>query len=186
MALERQRRQFTVEEYHRMAEAGVFGEHDRVELIRGEILMMTPAGPRHSYFVRRVNRVLVRAVGDRAEISVQDPVQVEARSEPEPDIAVLRPRGREYLTEHPQRGDVLLAVEVADSSLHHDREVKIPLYSEAGIPEAWLLDVENLVVERYTDPRPDGYARLERLHANDHVELVALAGCRIDLSQILG
>lgn len=187
MALERQRRQFTVMEYHRMAEAGVFREDDRVELIRGEILMMTPIGPRHVYYVNRLTRSLVRALDDSTgEVSVQNPVQVEERSEPQPDILVVRPRGRHYLTELPQHHDVLLAVEVSDSSLKYDREVKIPLYAAAGIPESWILDVEALIIERHTDPRPDGYARMERLHANDQVTLVSLPACRIDLAEILG
>lgn len=186
MPLELSRRLFTVEEYHRLAEAGVLGEDDRVELIRGEILMMSPIGSRHIYYVNRANRVLVSRIAlHQGEISVQNPVIVDPRSEPQPDLLVLKPRGRHYHAHVPDRADVLLALEVADSSLAYDRRIKRPLYAEAGVPEYWILNVDEQVIERHTGPRPDGYARLDRLVRQDMVTLVALPEISIALSELL-
>ena len=186
MALEIQRRRFTAEEFHRMGEAGLFREDGRIELIDGEILMMTPIGPRHVYYVNRLTSVLIRAVGDLAIISPQNPVGIERRSEPQPDLVVLRARGRDYFNALPGKDDALLVVEVADSSLEYDRSVKMPLYANAGIPESWLLDVDACVIERCTEPGPDGYARIERCGAEGRITLVALPSVTIDLASILG
>jgi Uma2 family endonuclease len=169
-----------------MGEAGIFDENDRVELIRGDIVMMSPIGPRHVYYVNRLNQVLVVAVGRAGEVSVQNPAIMEEESEPQPDVVVIKPRGRHYLGNLPERRDVLLAVEVADTSLEHDRRVKIPLYAEAGIPESWILEVEQRVVERYTKPGRTRYGKMERLGSKDRVTLVALPGCTIDLAEVLG
>lgn len=186
MAVEIQRRRFTTDEFHKMGEAGIFHEEDRLELIDGEIVMMTPIGPRHAYYVNRLNKVLVQAVGELAVVSPQNPVQVERRSEPQPDLVVLRPRGREYLAATPGKEDALLIVEVSDSSLAYDRDVKVPLYAAAGVPESWILDVEAQEIERHTMPAPGGYRRIERLSAGDRVTLVALPMVTIDLAQMLG
>lgn len=186
MPVELQRRQFTVDEYHRMGEAGILREDDHVELIRGEIVMMSPIGPRHVYYVNRLNQVLVVTVGPAGEVSVQNPAIMEERSEPQPDVVVIKPRGRHYLGKLPESGDVLLAVEVADTSLERDRQVKIPLYAAAGVAESWILNIEETVIERFTGPGRGGYAKMERLGSKDRVTLVALPGCTIDLAAILG
>lgn len=186
MPVELQRRRFTVDEYHRMGEAGIFHEDDRIELIRGEIVMMSPIGPRHVYYVNRLTQVLVVAVARTGEVSVQNPTVMEERSEPQPDVVVIKPRGRHYLGKLPESGDVLLAVEVADTSLDRDRQVKIPLYAEAGIAESWILNIEEAIIERYTEPGPRGYGRMERLGTRDRVTLVGLPGCTIDLGEVLG
>ena len=186
MALEIQRRRFTAEEFHRMGEAGIFQEGDRVELIDGDVVMMSAIGPRHVYYVNRLNQVLVRAVGELGLISPQNPVGVERRSEPQPDVVVLRARGREYLAALPAKDDALLVVEVSDSSLEYDRTVKMPLYAAAGIPESWLLDVEAGVIERHTGPGPRGYRTIEKCTAADRITLVALPSVTVDLATILG
>ena len=138
---------FTVAEYHQMAVGGVFSEDDRVELIDGEVLEKTPIGSRHAGCVNRLNRLLVGAVGERAVVSVQNPVQVGDWSEPQPDIAVLRPRPDFYSDGHAQPADVLLLVEVADTSGPYDRGVKVPLYLAGGIPEVWVVDLPGDAVE---------------------------------------
>lgn len=186
MPLELHRRPFTVREYHRIAEAGVFAENDRLELIRGDIVMMSPIGSRHVFYVNRLNDVLVPLVGQKGQVSVQNPVELEEASEPQPDVVVLRRRGEHYLTRLPMNEDVLLAIEVADSSLEYDRQVKLPLYAGAGVPESWILDVNKVLIERHTTPGPHGYAKRELLGAGDTVALVAIPGCHIDLAAILG
>ena len=152
------RRRFTVEEYHRMGDAGIFHPDERVELIEGEIVQMAPIGPRHAGCVINVNRLFITRLGERALISPQNPVVIQPRSEPQPDLLVLRPRTVSYSREHPTPEDVLLAVEVADTTVRFDRLVKARLYARAGIQEFWLLLTGDAVVEVYRDPGPDGYA----------------------------
>lgn len=138
---------FSVSEYRQMGAGGVFGEDARVELIDGEVVEMTPIGARHAACVNRLNRLLVEALGDRAVVSPQNPVQVGHWSEPQPDIAVLRPRPDFYAERLGEPADVLLLVEVADTSGAYDRSVKVPLYLAAGVPEVWVVDVAGAVVD---------------------------------------
>ena len=152
------RRLFTVAEYHRMGEAGILGEDERVELIEGEIVQMAPIGPRHVGSVININRLFVTRLGDRAVVSPQNPVVIPPRSEPQPDLLLLRPRTVSYSRELPTSQDVLLAVEVADTSVRFDRLVKARLYARAGIAEFWLCLAMDGAVEVYREPRRDGYA----------------------------
>ncbi len=152
MAVEIRRWQFTVADFARMGEAGIFAEDDRVELIDGEVRAMSPIGPRHTAIVKRLNALLSRQIADRAIISIQDPIQLTDSSEPLPDIAVLRPREDFYVHAHPVSADVLLVVEVAETSLAYDREEKIPRYAQEFIPEVWLIDVVEVTVTQYTQP----------------------------------
>jgi Uma2 family endonuclease len=152
-----QRHRLTVRDYQRMGEAGIFHEDDRVELIEGEIVDMAPIGSGHSGQVNRLSNILKLAVGERAIVSVQNPVILGERSAPQPDIVLLRPREDYYATAHPQAQDVLLIIEVADSSLLYDREVKLPLYAKYGIPEVWLVDVIGRHLTIYRGPESDGY-----------------------------
>lgn len=154
------RRAWTVEEYHRMREAGILGEHDRVELLDGEVVAKVPIGSRHAGCVKRLNRTFVRLAGDRYVIGVQDPVVLD-RSEPEPDVAVLRWRDDLYATAHPRAADVVLLVEVADTSAAEDRRRKLPLYARAGIAEVWLVDLDADAVLRHREPSPDGYRAVD-------------------------
>ena len=152
------RRLFTIAEYHRMGEAGILGEDERVELIEGEIVQMAPVGPRHVGSVININRLFVTRLGDRAVVSPQNPVVIPPRSEPQPDLLLLRQRAVSYSRELPTSQDVLLAVEVADTSVRFDRLVKARLYARAGIAEFWLCLAMDGAVEVYREPRPDGYA----------------------------
>jgi Uma2 family endonuclease len=156
------RRLFTVEEYQRMAEVGIFHPDERVELIEGEIVQMSPIGPRHAGCVINVNRLFVTRLGERAIVSPQNPVVIRPRSQPQPDLLLLRPRSVSYSHEHPTPEDVLLAVEVADTTARFDRLVKARLYARAGIAEFWLLLTMDGSVEIYREPGSDGYASMAR------------------------
>ena len=137
---------FTVKAYHRMAEADVFAPDDRVELLDGRVYDMAPVGSRHAACVNRLSALLAAAIGGRAILSVQNPIYLDDRSEPQPDLALLRPRSDFYSGEHPHPSDVLLAVEVAEATLEYDLYEKLPRYLEAGIPEVWVVDVVREVV----------------------------------------
>jgi Uma2 family endonuclease len=158
--VERPRRLFTVEEYHRMADAGIFHPDERVELIEGEIVEMAPIGPRHVGCVINATRLFITRLGDRAVVSPQNPVVIRPRSEPQPDLLLLRPRAVSYSRELPTSEDVLLAVEVADTSVRFDRLVKARLYARAGIAEFWLCLAMDGAVEIYRGPGADGYASI--------------------------
>lgn len=150
-------RRFSVDEYYRMAEAGILEPGERVELIDGEIVRMAAIGSRHGATVKRLIRHLVPAVGDRGLVQAQDPVRLGEFSEPEPDIAILEAREDDYATGHPGPDDVILLIEVADTTAAYDREVKAPLYASAGIPEYWMVDLPADRVEVYRQPREGSY-----------------------------
>lgn len=161
--VERPRRLFTVDEYHHMAEAGIFGPEERVELIDGEIVEMSPIGPRHAGCVINLNRLLLTHLGDRAVISPQNPVVIRPRSEPQPDMLVLRKRDVSYSRAHPTPEDVLLAVEVADTTARFDRIVKARVYARARIAEYWLVDVGEERVDVFRAPGVDAYAEINHV-----------------------
>lgn len=152
------RHQFTVEDFKRMAEAGVLTDDARVELIAGDIIDMSPINERHSGCVTALVDVLGELVGRQISLHVQNPIRLSSTAMPQPDIAVLR-RGR-YLRAHPTPADVLLVIEVSDSSRSYDRNVKLPLYAESGIPEAWIIDLVAETIERHTDPRGGQYRQM--------------------------
>jgi Uma2 family endonuclease len=179
-------RRFTVEEYERMGQVGILGEDDRVELIDGQIVQMTPIGPAHAAAVRALDRRLNLAVGDRALVSTQLPTVLDDFSEPEPDLALLRPPEEAYLRRHPRPEEVLLLIEVADTSGAFDRNVKLPLYARAGIPEYWIVDVAHKMVEVYRSPSEDGYASVEELRPGGRVGVLELPDVELSVSEILG
>jgi len=181
-----ERRRFSGAEFHAMAEAGVLGEDERVELIAGEIVQMTPIGSRHAGCVKSLNRLLSRLLGDRGLVSVQDPIVVDEASEPQPDIAVLRFRQDSYRTVHPQAADVLLVIEVAETSVEYDLRVKIPLYARAGIPEAWLVRLLDGSIEIYRDPAVTGYREMRTLRAGDSAAPRAFPDLALTVAEILG
>jgi Uma2 family endonuclease len=154
------RRLFTVEEYHRMAEAGIFGEDERVELIEGEIVQMAPIGPQHAGCVINATRLFITRLGDRAIVSPQNPLVIRPRSQPQPDLLLVRPRAVSYSRELPNSQDVLLAVEVADTTVRFDRLVKARLYARANIAEFWLCLAIDGAVEVHRGPGADGYANV--------------------------
>ena len=176
---------WTVEEYHRMGEVGLLDADARVELIEGEIVEMAPIGDAHAATSNRLNRLLVLAVGERGIVAVGNPVRLSQRSEPQPDFSVLRPRA-DYQTKGPRPEDVMLAVEVSDTTLRRDRRVKLALYARAGIPEFWIVNLEVREVEIYRSPSGDTYASVERKGPGDVVTMEALPGVTIAIGQILG
>ena len=158
------RRLFTRAEYHRMAEVGILKPTDRVELIRGEIVEMSPIGPRHVAFVNNLNQLLVTRLAGRGIVSVQNPVVLGDDTEPQPDLAILRRRRQvPYKEAEVATEDVLLLIEVAESSLPYDRSTKRRLYAAAGIPEYWLVDCAAESVEVYRTPGADGYREVSRV-----------------------
>ena len=157
------RRRFTVDEYERMATAGIIAAGERVQLLDGEIIQMAPIGPPHASTVDRINKLLVRLAGDTAVVRVQNPIVIHPYSEPEPDFVVARVSPESYRAAHPEPDDVLLVVEVADSSFGIDRAVKAPIYARAGIGRYWLVDVARGRVLVYADPTPSGYAQVDEV-----------------------
>ena len=176
----------TVSDYHRMGEVGILARDARVELIEGEIIDLSPIGSRHSAAVNRLVRVLDRAVGESAIVSAQNPLILDDHTEPEPDIALLMPREDFYASGHPRPEDVLLIVEVADTSLKYDRTVKIPLYGRHGIPEVWLIDVEKGAFTRFVRPVEGEYREEINEDPLGVVTLRTLPQVKVDLTSLLG
>ncbi|MBI4639469.1 MAG: Uma2 family endonuclease [Candidatus Tectomicrobia bacterium] len=186
MTVQAAQRLFTVTEYYLMAEAGILSEDDRVELIEGKIMNMSPIGSRHAACVKRLNTLFSRQVGQAALVSVQDPIRLDDYSEPEPDLALLRPRDDFYAQGHPTPADVLLIVEVADTSEEYDREVKILLYARAGIPEVWLVSLPRDLFEIYRRPTPNGYQDVRQARRGEIVVAQSIPGLTMAVDAILG
>lgn len=183
MAIESTRRLFTVSDYYRMGDAGVFGPDERVELLEGEILRMNPIGPRHANCVDRLNHLFVSLLGDRAQVRIQNPVRLSEVSEVQPDVALVR-RDRDEAA-HPGPSDVFLLVEVADSSVAFDRQVKLPRYARAGIPEVWIVDLTAAAVEVHREPRITGYATSTQLGAGGSIGPAAFPDVGIEVGDFL-
>ena len=181
MTVEVSKRTFNVEEYYQMVKAGILKEDDRVELINGEIVTMSPIGSRHAGCVKQLNALLSSQLQESAIISVQDPIQVDDYSEPEPDLAILKPRPDFYAERHPLPADVQVVIEVADTTLTYDRAVKLPLYAKAGISEVWIINLSENTVEIHTIPQTGIYRKVEFFKAGDcltssifpHLEITA-------------
>lgn len=167
-------RRFTVSEYHRMAEAGILGEDDPVELIDGQIYVMSPIGSQHAACVRRLTRLFILAVRDQADVSVQNPILLAPDSEPEPDVALLTPRDDAYAARHPRPDEVMLIVEVSGSSLEFDQSTKLPLYAQAGIPEVWIAALQADQLHIYREPTASGYAEHATCGRGDTLTVQAL------------
>lgn len=182
------RRRFTVDEYYRMAELGIFGEDDRVELLDGEIVEMPPITPPHAGTVTCFNHLLQPRVGDRAIVSIQNPVRLGPYSEPMPDVALLEWRDDFYASRHPVPEDVLLVVEVADGdgSAAVEREVKAPLYTAARVRELWIASLPEQVVEWFRDPHRERYRDVRRLGRGARIAPVALPDLELSVDEILG
>ena len=186
MAIQLSRRLFTVHEYYQMAQAGILHEDDRVELIEGEIVQMTAIGSRHAACVDRLNQLFSARVAERAIVRVQNPVRLSEYTEPQPDLALLRPRPDFYAAAHPGPPDVMLIVEVADTSAGIDRAAKMPLYARAGLPEAWLVDLQTDRIEAYRQPTPQGYQDIHRFERGDHLGVAAFPDLSFAVTDILG
>ena len=179
------RRKFTVTDYHRMGDAGILHQHDRVELINGELYEMAPIGSRHAGVVAALTRVLTIGVADRGVLFVQNPIVIPDFSEPQPDLALLAPRLDGYRDALPLPSEVKLVIEVADATLRWDRDVKIGLFGRHGIAEAWLVEIPRRLVTVYRDPGLQGY-RLSMEIAQGTVAPQALPELQVGIDAIFG
>lgn len=161
MAIQLTQRLIKVEEYRKMAEAGILSDDGRIELLEGKLIEMSPVGRKHAAMVKRLTALLYRKLAGELIISVQDPIRLGEYSEPEPDLALLKPSANYYEDRLPDADDVLLIIEVSDSSLDKDREVKLPIYAAANIPEYWIINMEACEVEAYRFPLEGAYRSRE-------------------------
>jgi|SRR5215813_4111212 len=186
MSAQLEHRRFNVTEYYQMAAAGILTPDDRVELIEGEIIKMSPIGSPHAACVSRLVRLANRLVDESAIVWVQNPVRLSNFTEPVPDVALLKPRADYYAARHPVPDDALLLIEVADSSLLKDRNVKIPLYARSGIPEVWLINLPKAVIEVYTELQNAQYSKVLEFDRAAVVVSSSLEGWSIPAADILG
>ncbi len=168
-----------------MAEAGILSEEDRVELIEGKIFRMAPIGSRHAGCVTCLIRLFAGLIGERMLLYVQNPVNVGDFSEAEPDVTLLRFRDDHYASSHPTQDDVLLLVEVADTSIRFDRNVKLPAYARNGIPEFWLVDLTKNTVEVHRQPSATGFRDIRKLRRGDLLSPLAFPDLKLNISDIL-
>jgi Uma2 family endonuclease len=180
------RHRLTVADFYRMAEVGILGPEARVELIDGEIIDMAPPGSPHAATVLYLTQVLVRAAEDRALVLAQNPVRLNEYSEPQPDLALLRPRDDFYRERHPRAEDVLLIIEVAATSLRFDRKTKIPLYARHGIPEMWLVNLGGERFVRHRAPQHGSYTLVDEPDLGGALEVAALPGVVVELRRLFG
>ena len=181
------RHKLNVEDYGRMVDAGILGEGDRVELIDGELIDMAPIGQGHAATVNALNRALVLACGERAIVSPQNPVRIDQLNEPQPDFALFRPRADFYHAgDQPGPADVLLLIEVADSSAQFDRTVKLPMYARAGIAEVWIIDLKRRVLDVYREPTGDEYRETVTHQPGDIVMLALAPEIKVPLDRVFG
>jgi Uma2 family endonuclease len=181
-----QRYRFTVDQYHELAKAGILSEECRVELIDGEIIEMSPIGAEHMYCVAYLTAAFIRGLADRAVIWPQNSLRLGEHSEPEPDIVLLRPPLERYRAIIPWTADALLVVEVADTSLRYDRELKLPRYAATGVPEVWIVDLNGGAVEMYRGPTSDGYRTRARSLRGEEIAAAAFPDLHLPVSEILG
>ena len=186
MSVQIERRWFSVEEFDRMIRSGILTEDERVELIEGEIVRMSPIGKFHAACVIRLTMLLTRLVGQSALVSVQNPVHLNDFSSPQPDVALLKPRDDFYAQAHPMPDDILSIVEVADTTAASDRAVKVPLYARAGIPVVWLVDLQRDLIEIYDQPANGAYEEAREARRGDTLTLESLPVLKSNIDEILG
>jgi Uma2 family endonuclease len=187
MSVPLRRYHFNVAEFYRMADAGILTPDDHVELIEGEIIEMSPTGSRHAACVDRiVNKVLSRFIGHGAIVRVQSPIALDDFSEPQPDAALLRARADFYSQAHPTPDDVLLLVEVSDTTAAYDKRVKVPLYARSGIAEVWVVDLTREVIEVYARPAGGSYRQFAEVKRGESVTSATVAGLTLPAEDIVG
>lgn len=168
--------------YHRMGEIGIFNEGELTELIDAMIIIMAPIGSEHADWVDRLTRFFIKNVPEDITVRSQNPVHLDEHNEPQPDLALLRPRKQPYRQAHPRAEDVLLIIEVADTSQNYDRNVKVPLYARYGIPEVWLLDIRRNCLEIYQAPNEQGYRLMLKPSRDERITPMKLTELEINLS----
>ncbi|MEQ9425162.1 MAG: Uma2 family endonuclease [Cyclobacteriaceae bacterium] len=165
-------RTINVEEYYKMAEAGIIGPEEKVELINGKIFEMSPIGARHAFVVKNLLRVLSKLSAEEFTLGIQDPIRLDNNSEPEPDVSVAKGDISKYQNNHPTSKDLLLIVEVAESTLNFDRDVKIPLYASSGIKEYWIVNIPENQIEVYQSPQGNNYSSKSIYTQGDKITLL--------------
>ncbi|MCU0348395.1 MAG: Uma2 family endonuclease [Saprospiraceae bacterium] len=186
MSIQLAKRLLTVTDYHKMAEVGILDEDDRVELINGEIIEMSPIGSIHTSRLKRIMRLFHNMPNvDKYLVSVQDPIFLGKYSEPQPDLAILHFRADFYEEKHPEPQDILLVIEVSDTSLGYDREVKKPLFAAAGIPELWIVNIEDEQVEVYKTPQNGDYSNRQDFKRGEAI-FVENLGFEVEVDKVLG
>jgi Uma2 family endonuclease len=186
MSTEATKKLFTVEEYYRMAEAGVLPELPRTELVEGEILEMSSMGIPHAMAITRASRRFSRLFDDSVEVRVQLPLPLSRFSEFEPDLCLVRSERPAIETRHPQPADVFLVMEISDSSLRYDRDIKLPIYATAGVPEVWIIDLPNRILHVFREPAGRVYNVVLRLNATDSASTMAFPEIEIAVSDLVG
>lgn len=186
MNLQTMRRLISVEEYYQMGEAGIFEEAERLELIEGDIFMMSPIGSPHASCVDRLAEFFITRLSGRATVRIQNPVRMGEHSEPEPDLAIVHRDEKAYMERHPNPDEVYLIIEVADSSIEFDREIKLPLYAKAGIPEVWVVDLPGECIEIYQEPSPFGYGLMRKKRGSDAIFPLAFPDISVPIEWVLG
>jgi Uma2 family endonuclease len=186
MQVEVTKKLFTVDEYYQMAAAGILRPEDRVELIDGEIIQMSPIGHRHAVNVIRLTHLFTASFSDRAVVSVQNPIQLNNYTEPEPDVVLLKPRPDYYAKKKMWAEDALLIVEVADTTLLYDRNIKVPRYADAGVPEVWIENLSDDELLVYRDPVGEVYKVSMALHRGESVCPVAFPDAIFKIEDLLG
>lgn len=179
------RRLFTVEEYHRMGKAGILDEDERLELLDGEIIRMSPIGPRHASNVNQLTRFFIITLDGLAILSTQNPFIADSASEPQPDILLLKPRKDRYSESLPTAADVLLIVEVSDTTLHRDRSKKLAIYGRAGVPEYWIVNLLDDTLEVYRVPTVKGYGVKKVLTRKNSIAALAFPKKKIAVRDLL-
>lgn len=184
-------KRFTLAEYHHLAELGFLGEDDRIELIEGNIVQMAAKGTPHSVCSTRLFRELFKLVGENATLRGQEPIALPGDSEPEPDLVIVRNRPDDYLSNHPSSADILLVIEIADSSLSYDQATKLALYAQAGISDCWIFNLRENCLEFYHEPyqnknlpRSFGYRRKLIFLPNESVNLPCFPDLSLDLFRV--
>lgn len=175
---------FTVKDFHKLAETGILQETNKIELITGELINMSPIGSAHAGTVDKIVALLVRKINDKAIVRCQNPLILDDYSEPEPDIALVKFSKNFYTDNHPLPQDVLLVIEIADTSIRYDREIKIPLYAKANIPEVWLIDLNQKQLEVYTQPYEQGYRTIHLPHLTEKITARLLPEIELTVSEL--
>lgn len=186
MSVQIARRAFSVTDYYRMTESGILSEADRVELLDGEVIEMSPIGSRHAGAVNRLTELLIRLLAGSAVVAVQNPIRLDDYSEPQPDLTVSRARADYYTESHPTPDDVLLVIEVADTSVEFDRAVKLPLYATAQLPEVWIVNLLEDCVEVYSQPANDGYQKSQTFTRGEALAAHTIPNLTLKVDTILG
>ena len=186
MAIQILRKKFTVGQYHQMIESGILTDRDRVELLQGEIIEMSPVGRQHAACVDRLNELFVMRLSSRAIVRVQSPIRLSDNSEPQPDLAILKRRDDFYVNGHPKPKDIFTIVEVSDTTVEYDRTVKVPLYAQNGVTEVWILDLNAQRIEVYRSPSDSGYQQVQTLIRGQSIVFQAFTDIQFPVNQLLG